>query len=249
MFDGADAGPLGLPHVIEAVGGFGEAVGGPGLVGVGEDLEDGGGAIPAEGEHGSGLGEVAHAVDADEGFFLEDFPGFAIVFGEASVGGGAVEVGFVVGVVGDDDASVGSIDVFVVGAEFSGGVEDLAEVEEFSDGEGVDVDFEEFAFHAEEVDFVCGIGEVGGGTGAGLVAVGEVGDGPEGAGEGHEAADATFGAGVSEVGGHGEGGDDAGDGRGEGEGEGGGGCVWHEGSFGSFKFQVSSFKAEGGWRV
>lgn len=106
----------------------------------------------------------AETAKADEGFVFDDGPFFAVEFGERALALFAEKVGFAVVVVHYNEAAALGVAVFEVAGAFAGCAEFLGEVEEVFYLQRADVEFEELALHAEHVNEVVRIGEVGGGA-------------------------------------------------------------------------------------
>jgi len=79
-----DTWPLGLPLVVEAMGGFRQPIGGPGLVGLSEDLQDRGCLVPARSKDGPT--ELVASTDSGERLALDDAPSLSVVLGESALG-------------------------------------------------------------------------------------------------------------------------------------------------------------------
>src|SRR5699024_8221654 len=108
----ADPWPLGLPFVIEGVGGLRQPVTGPAPVPRGEHLQDRGGLVPAGGE--DRVGELPAAADRRERLVGDDPPGGPVVLGQTSAALLARPIVLSVLVRADDQASVGAVAVLVV---------------------------------------------------------------------------------------------------------------------------------------
>src|SRR3990172_6859039 len=155
----ADSHPFGVPCVVPGVAAFGQQVSIP--FALGEYAEDDARFCPAGGVDCAAAIRIASgvAVDLYERISLDDCPFLSVPFCEAAGVSLAEEFFLVVSIVGDDDSpggGVGGLEMLFRGPDF----QLLCQIEELFRLERMDIQFPEFSFHSEEVNFVLRVCEV-----------------------------------------------------------------------------------------
>lgn len=150
VFGFTDAWPFGLPFVIEGVACLGKAIGSPLLVGVGPDVQNAGGTIPAAGK--DGVGECFASTQADEWLFMDDGPFVSIEFGQSALGTLALPISPIVLIATDDDFTELTVNILKM---WDGScVEFVFQVGQLGAFECADVEFEQLPFHGQDIHFV-----------------------------------------------------------------------------------------------
>ncbi len=150
-FDFADTHPLGLPGLIVHVPALGETIALP--FAFNERREEDGTFVPSSSEDNVAHVFAAHAFHV--WFGAQDLPFSAVELGEARI----LFAKVVIAVVGNDDAALAGVTALEVRTAWEG--ESFCQVFDERGLESVDVEFEEFSFHAEHVNTIGGVFEVG----------------------------------------------------------------------------------------